>query len=252
MTKNLTRSLRAIGAGLLLSASVLATTALASGGGNLQQSGTDLGDRASLQRGAQLYMNYCSGCHSLKYLRYSRMAEDLGLTEDEVQNNLNFTGAKVGETVLTSLSDAQGNQWFGKAPPDLSVIARVRGSDWIYTYLKSFYLDESRPLGWNNTLFANASMPNPLWELQGLQRPVYGEPDATGEAHVEKLTLAQPGLLDGHAFDQAARDITVFLEYVGEPAALKRQSMGVWVILFLAAFTLLAWLLKTEYWRDVH
>ncbi len=247
MTKTLAHKFGALAAGLLLS-----TAAMAAGGGNLQHSGTDLGDRASLQRGAQLYMNYCSGCHALKFMRYSRMAEDLGLTEEQVQDNLNFTGAKFGETVQASLSVAQGDQWFGKAPPDLSVIARVRGSDWIYTYLKSFYQDESRPLGWNNTLFPNASMPNPLWQLQGLQRPVYGEKDALGEAHVEKLVLAQPGRLDSAGFDRTARDITTFLEYVGEPAALKRQGMGVWVILFLAGFTFLAYLLKTEYWRDVH
>ncbi|MCI4566978.1 cytochrome c1 [Lysobacter sp. CFH 32150] len=245
---NFTRKLTTFAAGLLIS-----TSALASSGGNEQQADTDLGDRVSLQRGAQLYMNYCSGCHSLKYLRYSRMAEDLGLSEEEVMNNLNFTGAKFGETVLTAMPEAQATQWFGKMPPDLSVISRVRGSNWIYTYLKSFYLDESRPLGWNNTVFPNASMPNPLWQLQGLQHAEYGKPDAaTGERHVEKLVLAQPGKLDSEAFNQAARDITAFLEYAGEPAALKRQSMGVWVVLFLAAFTFLAYLLKKEYWRDVH
>lgn len=248
MTKNFTRKLAAVAAGLLIS-----TSALASGGGNLQQSGADLGDPASLQRGAALYMNYCAGCHSLKYMRYSRIGEDLGLTEDEVMANLNLTGAKYGETVLTALTPAHASEWFGKMPPDLSVISRVRGSDWIYTYLKSFYLDESRPLGWNNTLFPNASMPNPLWQLQGLQHAEYGKPDpATGEAHVERLVLKQPGSADAAKFDQVARDITAFLEYVGEPAALKRQSLGVWVILFLAAFTFLAWLLKKEYWKDVH
>ena len=170
-----------------------------------------------------------------------------------MQANLNLTGAKVGETVLTSLSTEQGNAFFGKAPPDLSLISRVRGSDWIYTYLKSFYLDEERPLGWNNTLYPNVSMPNPLWQLQGLQHAEFGEPDAaTGEAPVERLVLAQSGSLEGAEFDQAVRDITAFLEYAGEPAALKRQAMGVWVILFLAAFTFLAWLLKKEYWKDVH
>jgi len=238
---------------VLLGGALLSMSALASEGGKLQQSGTDLGDRASLQRGAKLYMNYCSGCHSLKYLRYSRMAEDLGLSEDEVQANLNFTGAKVGEQVLVAMPVEPAQQWFGQMPPDLSVIARVRGSDWIYTYLKSFYLDESRPLGWNNTLFPDASMPNPLWQMQGLQRPVYGKPDAvTGAAHVASLNLAQPGSLEPETFDQTVRDITAFLEYAGEPAALKRQSMGVWVILFLAFFTFLAWLLKKEYWKDVH
>ena len=129
----------------------------------------------------------------------------------------------------------------------------MRGSDWIYTYLKSFYLDEERPLGWNNTLFPNVSMPNPLWQMQGLQHAEFGKPDAaTGEAPVERLVLAQPGTLEGAEFDQAVRDITAFLEYAGEPAVLKRHSMGVWVILFLAAFTFLAWLLKKEYWKDVH
>jgi ubiquinol-cytochrome c reductase cytochrome c1 subunit len=232
---------------------LISFSAFAAGGGATLQAGNDLSDRASLQRGAQLYMNYCAGCHSLKYMRYSRMAEDLGLTEDEVMKNLNFTGAKFGEQVQVSMPAAGGEKWFGKMPPDLSVISRVRGSDWIYTYLKSFYLDESRPLGWNNKLFPNASMPNPLWELQGLQHAEFGPVDpATGERHVEGLKVAQAGRQSAQEFDQTARDITNFLEYVGEPAALKRQSVGVWVILFLAALTFLAYLLKQEYWKDVH
>jgi ubiquinol-cytochrome c reductase cytochrome c1 subunit len=242
------QTLLALVAGLLLSASAIA----AEGGGKLQ-AGNDLGDTASLQRGAQLYMNYCSGCHSLKFMRYSRMAEDLGLGEEEVMQNLNLTGAKFGEQVLVSMPVDGANKWFGKMPPDLSVIARVRGSDWIYTYLKSFYLDESRPLGWNNTLFPNASMPNPLWEMQGLQHAVHGKKDAvSGETPVEHLEVATPGTQSAAEFDQTVRDITNFLEYVGEPAALKRQSLGVWVILFLAFFTFLAFLLKSEYWKDVH
>lgn len=233
--------------GLLLSFSAIAAT-----GGDVQQAGVDLGDRASLQRGAQLYMNYCSGCHSLKYMRYSRLAEDLGLSEDEVMNNLNFTGAKFGEQIQVSMPADGAEDWFGQVPPDLSVISRVHGSDWIYTYLKSFYLDEARPLGWNNKLFPNASMPNPLWRMQGLLRPVYGEEnEATGETPVEHLELATPGSQSAQEFDQTVRDITAFLEYTGEPAALKREKLGVWVILFLAFFTFLAWLLKMEYWRDV-
>ena len=248
MTKTFASRLAVFASGLLISFS-----AFAAGGGATLQAGNDLSDRASLQRGAQLYMNYCSGCHSLKYLRYSRMAEDLGLTEDEVMKNLNFTGAKFGEQVQVSMPAAGGEKWFGKMPPDLSLISRVRGSDWIYTYLKSFYLDESRPLGWNNKRFPNASMPNPLWELQGLQHAEFGPVDpATGERHVEGLKVAQAGRQSAQEFDQTARDITNFLEYVGEPAALKRQSVGVWVILFLAALTFLAYLLKQEYWKDVH
>ena len=248
MTKTFASRLAVFASGLLISFS-----AFAAGGGATLQAGNDLSDRASLQRGAQLYMNYCAGCHSLKYMRYSRMAEDLGLTEEEVMANLNFTGAKFGEQVQVSMPAAGGEKWFGKMPPDLSVISRVRGSDWIYTYLKSFYLDESRPLGWNNKLFPNASMPNPLWELQGLQHAEFGPVDpATGERHVEGLKVAQAGRQSAQEFDQTARDITNFLEYVGEPAALKRQSVGVWVILFLAALTFLAYLLKQEYWKDVH
>ena len=247
MTKNFASRAAVFAAGLLIS-----LTALASETAGLQQSGTDLDDKASLQRGAQLFMNYCSGCHSLQYVRYARIGEDLGLTEDQVQANLNLNGSKIGDHVISPMTEEMGKAAFGKAPPDLSVIARVRGSDWIYTYLKSFYLDESRPVGWNNKLFANASMPNPLWELQGLQQPVHGEKTATGELPVEGFTLSQPGSQNAEEFDRTARDITAFLEYAGEPAALKRQSTGVWVILFLAFFTFIAWLLKTEYWRDVH
>jgi ubiquinol-cytochrome c reductase cytochrome c1 subunit len=154
--------------------------------------------------------------------------------------------------VRVALTDADATKFFGKMPPDLSVIARVRGSDWISAYLKSFYLDETRPVGWNNTVFANASMPNPLWQMQGLQHAEYGAAEAGGERPVEKLVLAQPGTQTPAQFDQTVRDITAFLEYAGEPAALKRQSLGVWAVLFLAFFTFLAWLLKKEYWRDVH
>jgi ubiquinol-cytochrome c reductase cytochrome c1 subunit len=253
-------------AGLLASVS-----ALAAGGGSTEQSGVDLDDRASLQRGAQLYMNYCVGCHSLKYMRYSRIAEDLGLSEDQVMNNLNFTGAKFGDHIVSPMPAQGGEKWFGKAPPDLTLISRVRGSDWIFTYLKSFYLDESRPLGWNNKLFPNASMPNPLWEMQGHQRPVFAKKIETGkddkgkptmgcaagqveteDACLKQLVVASPGAQTSEEFDQTARDIAAFLEYAGEPAALKRQKLGVWVILFLSFFTFLAWLLKREYWRDVH
>jgi ubiquinol-cytochrome c reductase cytochrome c1 subunit len=254
MTKGqrIVKKLIVLAAGALFAAAVATPAFAAEEGEAMPHAGTDLGDQASLQRGAKLFMNYCSGCHSLKYVRYSRMAEDLGLSEDDVQANLNFTGAKAGEQVHVALTDADAQKFFGKMPPDLSVIARVRGSDWIYNYLKSFYLDETRPVGWNNTVFPNASMPNPLWEMQGLQHAEYGAAEAGGDRPVEKLVLAQPGSQTPEQFDQTVRDITAFLEYAGEPAALKRQSMGVWVVLFLAFFTFLAWLLKKEYWRDVH
>jgi len=168
-------------------------------------------------------------------------------------NNLNFTGTPVGEPIPVTMPKAQAEKWFGKMPPDLSLISRVRGSDWVYTYLKSFYLDPTRPLGWNNTVFPNASMPNPLWEMQGLQHAVHGKPENPGEdPPVVGLKIEQPGNIDAGQYDQAVRDITNFLEYAGEPAALKRQKLGVWVILFLALLTFLAYLLKKEYWKDVH
>lgn len=235
-------------AGLLVSAA-----AFAASGGGLQQAGTDLNDRGSLQRGAKLYLNYCAGCHSLKYLRYSRLGSDLGLSEDEVMENLVFTGAKFGDHIEVAMPEEGASVWFGKMPPDLSLVSRSRGSDWVYTYLKSFYLDESSTLGWNNKLFPNVSMPNPLWQMQGLQHAEYGAPDpVTGDRTVSGLRITQPGEQDPQAFDQSVRDITAFLEYAGEPAVLKRESLGVWVILFLAVFTFFAWLLNKEYWRDVH
>ena len=247
--KKLHRTFMGLIAGLLLAGSVQA----AETGVHLEQSGVDLSDQASLQRGAKYYMGYCSGCHSLKYQRYSRIGEDLGLTEEEIKQNFIFKeGTQIGGNVLTGMDAELGKKLFGKAPPDLSVVSRVRGNDWIYTYLKSFYLDESRPLGWNNTVFPNASMPNPLWELQGLQHAEYGKADATGERPVSGLAVTQAGRMKPAEFDQVARDISTFLAYTGEPAGLKRQNLGVWVLLFLAFFTFMAWLLKKEYWKDVH
>jgi ubiquinol-cytochrome c reductase cytochrome c1 subunit len=227
---------------------------LAAGAGPaLESSGTDITDKASLQRGAGLFMNYCSGCHALSLHRYSRIAEDLGLDPAVVEQNLIQGDAKIGENINTGIAAGDGSVWFGKAPPDLSLTARARlgGPDWIYSYLKGFYVDETRPMGWNNTVFPGASMPHVLWEMQGIQRPVY-EQGHDGMPHVAKLEMAKPGRLDAEQYSQVARDISAFLQYVAEPAALKRESVGVWVILFLAFFTFIAYLLKEEYWRDVH
>lgn len=237
---------------LVLAAS--ATVASAATEIHLEAAQTNLGDQASLQRGAGLFMNYCSGCHSLGLQRYSRMADDLGLTEQQVMDNLVFTNAKFGETIKASMTAAEGEKWFGKAPPDLSLVARSKlgGPDWTYTFLKSFYVDETRPSGWNNTVLPGASMPNVLADLQGTQRAVMAEHKEGAAAHVEKLELASPGRLSPEEFDRSVRDIANFLRYVGEPAAIKRESIGLWVILFLAAFTFLAYILKTEYWKDVH
>lgn len=226
--------------------------ALAAGDAVLEESYANINDQASLQRGAALFMNYCAGCHSLGFQRYSRIAEDLGLDESQVMGALAPKGAKFAETVQSAMNPDDGAAWLGKAPPDLSLVSRAKpgGHDWTYTFLKSFYVDETRPSGWNNTVLPGSSMPNVLWELQGIQRPVYGE--GQGHAAPERLELASPGTLDPEAYDRTIRDITAFLQYVGEPSAMKRASVGLWVVLFLAFFTFLAWLLKTEYWRDVH
>lgn len=264
MTK-LTYALRAFALGLLL-APALAT---ASGGSAMESAQIDLSDKASLQRGAALYMSYCSACHSLGYQRYSRVAEDLGLSAEQVEQNLIFNGAKIGETMNTGMDAGDAQAWFGKAPPDLSVIARAKaeGADWTYNYLKSFYVDEARPTGWNNSVFPGASMPHVLWELQGSQHPVTeakhknergeDQPCHKGEFNGQciidfSIPDHKKGSLDAEQFDGVARDISAFLAYVGEPSAVKRESIGVWVVLFLAFFTFLAYLLKLEFWRDVH
>ncbi len=218
----------------------------AEGGEGLMTAHVNLRDKAQLQRGAKLFLNYCSGCHSLHYMRYSRMADDLGLTEKEVMDNLNFTGARYRQPIVSAMPDTDAAKWFGKAPPDLSLIVAQKGSDYVYSYLNSFYLDPSRPVGWNNTVFPNASMPNPLWELQGLQVAEHGKDGVTG------LKLDQPGRMTPEQFHEATNDLTAFLTYVSEPGAVQRQSLGLWVLLYLAVFTFLAYMLKHEYWKDVH
>ena len=252
-------------ASMLLAGSVLASE----GGAAMESAQIDLTNKASLQRGAGLYMSYCSACHSLGYQRYSRMAEDLGLTQEQVEKNLMYTDAKFGEQMNTGMSVENGTAWLGKAPPDLSVVARTKaeGADWVYNYLKSFYVDESRPTGWNNTVFPGASMPHVLWDLQGSPHAVTeakhknakGELEACHKGEYQGQCITgfsipehQKGSLSAEEYDQVARDISGFLAYVGEPSAVKRESLGVWVVLFLALFTLLAYLLKSEYWRDVH
>jgi ubiquinol-cytochrome c reductase cytochrome c1 subunit len=233
---------------ILLTAAGLASAA--GGGENLEQSGANVHDMASVQRGAGLFMNYCHSCHSAEYMRYQRIARDLELTEEQVAENLVFGNREVSDYMKVAMPQAS-EQWFGKKPPDLTLKARSRGADWIYTFLKSFYLTED---GWNNTVLANASMPHVLWKLQGIQRPVmetYTDDSGEEQTRIAGLELAEPGSMSPEEYDRAIRDITAFMVYLGEPAILKRESLGVWVILFLVAFTFLAWLLYKEYWRDI-
>ena len=222
----------------------------AGGGAHLDKANIDLSDQASLQRGAKLFVNYCLSCHSAKYQRYNRMAKDLGLTEEEVKENLMFTTDKIGDTMEIAMPEEDAAVWFGTAPPDLSVITRARGVDWVYTYLRSFYLDESRPFGVNNTVFPDVGMPNVLWQLQGAQRAVFHEEE--GKKVFEKFEVVEQGSMTPQQFDNAVRDLTAFLSYVGEPIQMERKRLGVWVLAFIAVFFVLAYMLKKEYWKDVH
>lgn len=245
--------MRALAAVLIALAVAFAVTpaALAEAGG-YPEANINVHDQGSLQRGARLYMNYCVGCHSLKYMRYSQMAEGLGLTEKQVMDNLNFTGVKFGDPINSAMPEADAEKWFGHAPPDLSLEVSAKGADWVSAYLKSFYLDPKTASGWNNTVFPNVAMPFPLWQLQGEQVAVMN-PAADGQpATVEKLKLAHPGSMTPAQYDGAIRDLTAFLAYVSTPDELARSHIGGWVILYLIFFTLFALVLKKEYWKDVH
>jgi len=231
----------------------------------LEQSGIDISNKASLQRGAQTFFNHCASCHSAQYMRYSRLVQDLELTEAQVQENLNFLRdpadpsqtLKIGELMVGTMSKAQGERWFGKAPPDLTLTARYKhgGADWIYTFMKSYYFDPSRPSGWNNSVFLNTAMPHPLWEYQGIQEPVLKkEKDAGGIEHttVHGFKTISAGTLDARGYDEMIRDLSAFMEYLAEPAALQREKYGIWIMLYLLLFAGVAYLLKNEYWKDVH
>lgn len=230
--------------GMLTSGSVMA----AGGGAHLESSEINSRDLAAAQSGAKWFVNYCMSCHSAQYMRYNRLAEDLNLSEDQVMNNLVFSDAKFGETMDIAMRPDDAVKWFGKVPPDLSVIARSRGNDWLFSYLKTFYQDESGV--WNNLMLPNASMPHVLWELQGIQKAVYATHGDTEV--VDHLVLVSEGLQTPEEYETTVRELVTFLDYLGEPAKLKRKSIGVWVMLFLAVFAFLAYLLKAEYWRDIH
>lgn len=225
-----------------------ASPAFSAGGGALQHADVNIRDIAAIQRGAKLFVNYCFSCHSASFMRYNRLAEDLNLDEDLVMENLVFADVKIGETMEIAMRPDDASNWLGKVPPDLSLASRSRGADWLYTYLLTFYQDESG--GWNNQLLENASMPNVFWQLQGIQKPVYATHD--GHEVIDHLTLAEPGLQSPEDFESSVRDLVTFMEYLGEPAKVKRKNIGVWVLLFLALFALVSYALKAEYWRDVH
>jgi ubiquinol-cytochrome c reductase cytochrome c1 subunit len=213
----------------------------------------DLHNKASLQRGAALFVNNCMGCHSLQYMRWDRVGDDIGLSVELVQQFLQVTGDNPGDLMENSMPALDAAEWFGIPPPDLSLVARSRGTmgspgtDWVYNFLLTFYVDESRPLGVNNLVFPDVAMPHALWNLQGMQRAVFDEHGA-----FESFEQVTEGSMSPEEYRRAARDITTFLAYIADPVQLEREALGTKVILFLLFFLVLAWLLKREYWKDVH
>jgi len=216
-------------------------------------------DLAALQHGAKLFVNYCLNCHAASSMRYNRL-RDIGLTEDQIKANLLFTTDKVGGLMTVAMTPKDGKEWFGAAPPDLSVIARAMasesgtGPDWLYTYMRTFYKDDSRPTGWNNMVFPNVGMPHVFWELQGTQNAVYtDEKDAEGkvEHKFDHFEMIKPGKLSKLEYDTSVADLVGYLEWMGEPTQGLRHQLGVWVLLFLGVLVVLTWRLNASYWKEV-
>ncbi len=248
------RKFLALIASVIVMGGALPQAASAEEGMSLPSAGTDINDVESLQRGARNFMNYCSGCHSMRYLRYNRMAKDLQIPEADLKANLMFTAKNPFDHVVSAMP-ADAETWFGKLPPDLTLVTRYRSVDYVYAYLKDFYVDPTRPWGVNNLMLPGTAMPAVLSELQGLQKPVFkNEPDEHGSATMVLAGVEpmSPGALKPEEYDRFIRDIANFLDYAGEPIKAKRQSMGIFVVLFLLVFFVFAFLLKKEYWKDVH
>ena len=237
-------------------------------GAELESVDIDVSDKAAMQDGARTFANYCMGCHSAKFQRYERVAKDLGIPEELMLENLVFTGAKIGEHMKIGMQPEDAKVWFGAAPPDLTLVARVRGTDWLYTYLRTFYEDPARPLGANNKVFPNVGMPNVLVELQGRQvigckqvqvvehgkkqyDPLTGAP-ITHEACDQLTVVPNTGKLSEAEFDEKIHNLVTFLAYSANPVKLESQRIGTYVLLYLAFFFVFAYLLKREYWKDVH
>ena len=215
----------------------------------------DVTDKASLQRGARIFMNYCMGCHSAAYMRYNRMGKDLGIEDSILQSNLMFATEKSGDTMTIAMQKGDAEKFFGTAAPDLSVIARSRGADWLLTYFMTFYRDDSRPFGINNLAFKDVAMPHVLWELQGIQKPVFKTvvtEDGMQHEVIDHLELETPGILDSGEYQNTVNDLVNFLVYVGEPAQIQRKNMGVIVILYLLVLLVIVYMLKQGYWKDIH
>jgi ubiquinol-cytochrome c reductase cytochrome c1 subunit len=221
-----------------------------------------MNDLAALQNGAKLFSNYCLNCHAAAFMRYNRL-KDIGLSDEQIANNLVFTGAKVGETMKVALDPVDAKAWFGADPPDLTLIARSRadgakgsGADYVYTYLRTYYRDETKPTGWNNLAFPGIGMPHVLWELQGQQRALFADEkdphDPTKVLHVFKgFEQITPGKLSAAEYKVAVADLVAYLQWMSEPMQAQRSRLGVWVLLFLAVFTVIAWRLNAAFWKDI-
>lgn len=218
-----------------------------------EHANNDVSNLASLQRGARDFVNYCMGCHSAKYVRYNRLGQDLQISDEQLIKNLMFAAQKPQDPMTIAMRPDDAKRWFGVAPPDLSLIARNRGTDYLYNFLRGFYLDPTRPTGVNNVMLPNAAMPDVLWELQGLQEAVFAEESSGGvsEKVFKGFRQVTPGKLPPEEYDRFVRDIVNFLDYIGEPMQLERQRLGLWVLVFLLVFGILAYLLKQEIWKDV-
>ena len=233
----------------------LPLTALASGGGfKLDRAPVNINNHESLQRGARVFVNYCLNCHSANYMRYNRMA-DIGLSEKQIKENLMFAADKPGETMYVAMRPAEAKSWFGVTPPDLTVITRSRGNDWVYTYLRNFYRDPTRPSGWNNLLFDKVAMPHVLHDLQGHMMPVKKEVTGhDGKPHevIEGLELTRPGKLTPAEYDALLADLVNYMTWMGEPAKAQRMTTGVLVMIFFSLFLIVSYYMKKEFWKDVH
>jgi ubiquinol-cytochrome c reductase cytochrome c1 subunit len=215
----------------------------------------NVSDMASLQRGARNYVSYCMGCHSIKYEHWSRLGQDLKIPPELLQTKLLPPGDKANDYILTTMPAKDAENWFGKTPPDLSLMARSRGSDYLYQLLKTFYIDPTRQTGANNLRLPNIAMPHVLSELEGLKRAVFRDEVSPAGVHgqvFDHFEQVAPGRMSAAEYDQFVRDTVNFLDYVSDPSQTARRSLGVWVVLFLLVFTWLAWLVKREYWKDVH
>ncbi|MEY5027773.1 MAG: Cytochrome c1 precursor [Pseudomonadota bacterium] len=244
--------------GLLMALGMTAGVQAAGGGIAWDKAPNRTNDLGALQHGAKLFANYCLNCHSAAYMRINRLT-DIGLTEQQIKDNLMFTSEKIGDTMRAAIDPKQAKEWFGANPPDLTVIARAKaghggtGPDYLYTYLRTYYRDDTRPTGWNNLAFPNVGMPHALWELQGERKPIFEEIEEHGhKVHVFKgWEQVKPGLMTPAQYDDAVADLVSYMQWMAEPAQNTRVRIGVWVLLFLSVFTLIAWRLNAAYWKDV-